>query len=276
MENNKKVIYYKGFDKDLKCRGFQYKEGETYVYDQEISLCNRGFHFCSNLKDVFYHYSKNGQNKFAIVEIPEDGKILISSNKCCSNKLKVVKVLKEIEIEEILEKEKRDYEDEKVYCLDLVRKLQSKYNMIIGGSVSLYLNGYNLNRDAKSIDFDIIMPYYQKMRKEDFTDLIDGIEEFDAKTSGNDYTSTFAITTKDGRFLKIDVRIDPHTKYDVITYKNFSYKTCDLMRTIEAKARYAVEGNTKHKEDILKLLKKINLIENSKSIKNESSNLFIL
>jgi hypothetical protein len=35
---------FKGFDKNMKCRDFQYKEGETYEHTGPIGLCKSGFH----------------------------------------------------------------------------------------------------------------------------------------------------------------------------------------------------------------------------------------
>lgn len=35
---------YKGFDKNLRCRDFQYKIGGIYEMDGEIKVCSRGFH----------------------------------------------------------------------------------------------------------------------------------------------------------------------------------------------------------------------------------------
>ena len=49
---------YKAFDKDWKCRDFQYKIGETYELPegQELKICQCGFHFCKNPIDVFGYY----------------------------------------------------------------------------------------------------------------------------------------------------------------------------------------------------------------------------
>ena len=46
---------YKGFNKDMSCRGFQYKEGETYETDK-AELCNSGFHACEAPIDCFRYY----------------------------------------------------------------------------------------------------------------------------------------------------------------------------------------------------------------------------
>ena len=54
---------YKGFNADMTCRGFQYKEGETYEYEGEPELCMCGFHASLGLSDVFNYYcGKFGKN----------------------------------------------------------------------------------------------------------------------------------------------------------------------------------------------------------------------
>ena len=46
---------YKGFNKDMTCLGFQYKEGETYETDN-ASLCRKGFHACLDPLNTFSYY----------------------------------------------------------------------------------------------------------------------------------------------------------------------------------------------------------------------------
>ena len=56
----KKIKGYKGFGKDLKCRGYQYEVGKDYEHNREVSCCKSGFHFCENPMDVLYYYNPAG------------------------------------------------------------------------------------------------------------------------------------------------------------------------------------------------------------------------
>ena len=67
MEDKHSIIGFKGFDKDLKCRGFQYEVGKTYDLKGKVECCEKGFHFCENPLEVFDYYTPNN-SRFCQVE----------------------------------------------------------------------------------------------------------------------------------------------------------------------------------------------------------------
>ena len=82
-----KVIAYKGFNKDLTCRGFQYEIGKEYE-EKEVLLCESGFHACENPFDVLDFYGDIPNNRFCKVE--QSGVIKKDDKKQVSSKNKVV------------------------------------------------------------------------------------------------------------------------------------------------------------------------------------------
>ena len=83
---------YKGFDKDLKCRDFQYEIGKEYKEDK-AQVCNCGFHSCLNPMDVFNYYpptDDNGNlNRFCEVEIPKKMDKSVDDSKVATKKIKI-------------------------------------------------------------------------------------------------------------------------------------------------------------------------------------------
>ena len=87
MEKKENVIVaYKGFDKDLKCRGFQYEVGKEYE-EPKAEACECGFHACEYPLDVFGYYPP-GSSRYC--EVEQSGDIDKSdSDKTCSTKIKI-------------------------------------------------------------------------------------------------------------------------------------------------------------------------------------------
>ena len=49
---------YKGFNKDLNCRDFQYEVGKEYTFDGNPIPCQQGFHYCKTIADCYKFYDK--------------------------------------------------------------------------------------------------------------------------------------------------------------------------------------------------------------------------
>ena len=145
--------------------------------------------------------------------------------------------------------EKEDEKLDKTMHLPTVRSLQEvNLNLIIGGSISLYLQGVRLNRfkGCDEIDYDFTLPYYQILKTKDGITIEDGEE----KTSGSDYGETIMIDD-----VKADLRIDPKQKYELLEYKGFTYKIVPLVTIIKAKAEYALtKWGQKHRDDLNEMI----------------------
>ena len=94
-----KKVFIKGFDKDLRCRNYQFEIGKEYKIDSpdgyELTtddLCsNKVFHFCDSLSKVHGYYSchEKENNRFCIIEVL--GQLVESDDKCGSNHIRVVR-----------------------------------------------------------------------------------------------------------------------------------------------------------------------------------------
>ena len=84
METTK---YYKGFDKKMKCRGFQYEEGETYEEDEAV-LCDKGFHACEAPLDCFRYYPP-ADSLYHEVELSDIGDKKDDDSKRVGKKIKI-------------------------------------------------------------------------------------------------------------------------------------------------------------------------------------------
>ena len=78
---------YKGFNKDLTCRGFQYEQGKVFETDK-ADLCSSGFHACERPLDVFGYYAP-GESVYHEVELDDVSNQRENDSKVCAKKIKV-------------------------------------------------------------------------------------------------------------------------------------------------------------------------------------------
>ena len=78
---------YKGFTKDMTCRGFQFEEGKEYHEDNAV-LCESGFHACENPLDCFTYYVP-ADSVYHEVELDEVSEKKSDDSKICGKHIKI-------------------------------------------------------------------------------------------------------------------------------------------------------------------------------------------
>lgn len=119
-----RVKGYKGMHKDMKAHyDFQYELGKTYTVEDpdSVAICEYGYHFSLNLKDVFRYYDLANNNRFFKVEAlvrkkdyDEYGKTYtttIFSDRVDKLVAKEITILEEVSTEEMFEEIKRIHSD---------------------------------------------------------------------------------------------------------------------------------------------------------------------
>ena len=85
------IIAYKGFDKDLKCQDMQYEIGKTYEINDKPRMCEHGYHYCNELRNVFSYKPSNCR----ICKVKVLGDVATLLTKSCTNK---IEILEEIDV----------------------------------------------------------------------------------------------------------------------------------------------------------------------------------
>ena len=124
---------YKGFNKDMTCRGFQYEEGKTYETDK-ASLCKEGFHACENPLDCFGYYAP-GESVFHEVEIDDNGERSTDDSKVVGKKISIGA---ELSVAQIC---KLHFEYTSARCTN--SEIGKNYAKLSGGNYSSLSGGYS-------------------------------------------------------------------------------------------------------------------------------------
>ena len=203
---------FKGFDKNLKCRDFQYEIGKEYT-EETADICNCGFHACEFPMDVFGYYPPS-DSRYCEVELEENGQKSSDDSKRVGKK---ISVKAEIGIAGIIKagveyiKEQVDWEDDKAtntgnYSAATNTGNQSaatntgnKSAAIVEGKESIALATGIKSKAKGKIGCFIVLTEWKEINNEYHI-----VDIKSAKVDGENIKEDTFYMLKDGKFVEVD------------------------------------------------------------------------
>ena len=82
------IVAYKGFERDMTCRGFQFEVGKTYEHEGNVVACESGFHACEYPLHALRYY-KPASSVYAVVQQAGALERHVDDSKIASSKITV-------------------------------------------------------------------------------------------------------------------------------------------------------------------------------------------
>lgn len=188
---------YKGTDKDMKCRGFQYELGVTVKSDDAIRCGNNGFHSCEAPLDVLRYYPNKDGNRFFVATA--GGKIdrtNANDSKIASSELTLDK---EISFDEL-----RTAQIEYTRAKAESGKRSGYRSNLAGGDDSNLAGGYGSNLAGG--DYSNLAGGYRSNLAGGYGSLVVGRNDCKAKAGLNSVIVLTEWKTIDGKYTPISVK----------------------------------------------------------------------
>ena len=194
---------FKGFDKDLKCRDFQYEIGKEYS-EEKADICNYGFHACEFPMDVFNYYPPS-YSRYCEVDLEANDQKSHDDSKRVGKK---ISVKAEIGIAGIIKagveyiKEQVNWEDDKATNTGYQSAATNTGDCsaaIVEGKESIAL-ATGINSKAKGkIGCFIVLAEWKDINRECHI-----VDVKSAKVDGENIKEDTFYTLKDGTFVEAD------------------------------------------------------------------------
>ena len=101
MNKMNEIKGFKVFNPDWTCRSKLYTCPGTFEEDVTPNVCHKGMHFCERLADCFNYYDSADEN-YHVAEVIAHGEVSRGDDKCCTNKLEIVREIPWSEVLQIV------------------------------------------------------------------------------------------------------------------------------------------------------------------------------